>query len=220
MIKAVVFDMDGVIFDSESLVIRMWERVAKEHGVDGVVEVCRQCFGTNAEATKRIFLDHYGEDFPYDEYKAEMSALFHQEAAGGKLPQKPGVRELLEYLKKNGVAVGLASSTREAVVRKELEEGGFLPYFDVLVCGDMVSRSKPFPDIYLEACARLGFAPVDCCAIEDSYNGIRAAKAAGMRPIMVPDLAEPTEEMREKAECILPSLLEVEKYFEKLKKKG
>ena len=213
MTEAVVFDMDGVIFDSEALVIKTWKVVAEKYGFDDVETVCRQCLGTNAAATRQIFLDAYGEDFPYDDYKKEMSALYHMEAAGGNLPVKPGVREILEYLNREKIKTGLATSTREAVVRKELEEAGIIRFFDVIVCGDMVKRSKPAPDIYLEACRRLQARPEDSCAVEDSYNGIRAAYAAGMKPVMVPDLAEPTEEMENLAECILPSLHEVREYL-------
>lgn len=215
MIKAVVFDMDGVIFDSEALVMETWEAVAEKHGFYNVEAVCRKCLGTNAEATRQIFLEYYGEDFPYDAYKKEMSELFHQSAAGGKLKKKTGVRELMEYLKEKNVRIGLASSTRKEVVCRELEEGGLLEYFDVIVCGDMVNRSKPEPDIYLEACRLLQIAPALACAIEDSYNGIRAASRAGMKAIMVPDLAEPTEEMEELTECILPSLSDVKEFLKK-----
>lgn len=213
--KAVVFDMDGVIFDSEVLVIETWEEIARLHGISNVEKVCRQCLGTNAQATKQIFLNNYGPDFPYDEYKKEMSALFHDRAAGGKLKQKPGIKEILSFLKEHRIKTAVASSTREEVVRKELEEGGLLPWFDKIVCGDMVSRSKPAPDIFLKACEVLDVSPSEAFAIEDSYNGIRAANGAGMRPIMVPDLAVPTEEMETLAECILPSLLEVKDYINK-----
>ena len=215
MTEAVVFDMDGVIFDSEALVIKTWKMVAEKYGFDDVETVCRQCLGTNAAATRQIFLDAYGEDFPYDDYKKEMSELYHMEAAGGNLPVKPGVREILKYLKNAEIKTGLATSTREAVVRKELEEAGITEFFDVIVCGDMVKKSKPAPDIYLEACRRLQIKPEAAYAVEDSYNGIRAAHAAGMKPVMVPDLAEPTEEMEKLAECILPSLHEVREYIVK-----
>ena len=215
MTEAVVFDMDGVIFDSEALVIKTWKMVAEKYGFDDVETVCRQCLGTNAAATRQIFLDAYGEDFPYDDYKKEMSGLYHMEAAGGNLPVKPGVREILKYLKNAEIKTGLATSTREAVVRKELEEAGIIEFFDVIVCGDMVKKSKPAPDIYLEACRRLQIKPEAAYAVEDSYNGIRAAHAAGMKPVMVPDLAEPTEEMEKLAECILPSLHEVREYIVK-----
>ena len=123
-----------------------------------------------------------------------------------------------EYLQKNHIKAAVASSTRREVVMRELEEGGLLPYFDKVICGDMVQRSKPEPDIYLEACRQIQEQPEECYAIEDSYNGIRAAKRAGLRPIMVPDLSAPTMEMEELSDCILPSLHEVQQYFEKTKK--
>ena len=98
MTEAVIFDMDGVIFDSEALVMKTWKIVAEKYGFGDIESVCRQCLGTNAAATRQIFLDAYGEDFPYDDYKKEMSELYHMEAAGGNLPVKPGVREILEVL--------------------------------------------------------------------------------------------------------------------------
>lgn len=211
--KAVVFDMDGVIFDSETLVIETWQEVAKRHHIENIEEVCMKCLGTNAAASKAIFKNAYGEDFPYDDYKAEMSALFHERAAGGKLRQKPGIKDLLAYLREKGIKTAVASSTRREIVCRELEEGGLMPWFDRIVCGDMVARSKPEPDIFLKACELLEVEPKDAYAIEDSYNGIRAAKRAGMKPIMVPDLAPPTEEMEKLAECILPSLDHVKEYL-------
>lgn len=211
--KAVVFDMDGVIFDSEVLVMETWEEVARLHGIPDVKKICWRCLGTNAQTSKKIFLDAYGQDFPYDKYKKEMSTLFHERAAGGKLPQKPGIKEILSFLKDHHIKTAVASSTREQVVRRELEEGGLLPWFDKVICGDMVSRSKPDPDIFLKACEVLKVSPSEAFAIEDSYNGIRSANSAGMRPIMVPDLAPPTEEMEDLAECILPSLLDVIEYI-------
>lgn len=217
MLEAVIFDMDGVIFDSEALVLKTWKQVAGKYGIPDIEETCRECLGTNHEATKNIFKKHYGEDFPYDTYKKEMAELFHQQAAGGNLEKKPGIHELLEYLRSLKIKTGLASSTREEIVRKELSEGGLLSYFDEIVCGDMVKRSKPAPDIYLEACRRLLVKPEHCYGIEDSYNGIRALKSAGMHPLMVPDLAEPTEEMEMLSECILPSLHEVKEYLKKIR---
>lgn len=217
MLEAVIFDMDGVIFDSEALVLKTWKQVAGKYGIPDIEETCRECLGTNHEATKNIFKKHYGEDFPYDTYKKEMAELFHQQAAGGNLEKKPGIHELLEYLRSLKIKTGLASSTREEIVKKELSEGGLLSYFDEIVCGDMVKRSKPAPDIYLETCRRLLVKPEHCYGIEDSYNGIRALKSAGMHPLMVPDLAEPTKEMEMLSECILPSLYEVKEYLKKIR---
>lgn len=216
--EAVIFDMDGVIFDSEKMVIICWKEVADKYHIKNIEYACRQCLGSNKEAAKARFLEIYGQDFPYDTYKAEMSALFHERCSGGKLDLKPGVKELLSYLKNNGKIIALASSTREQVVRQELTDAGISHYFRELVCGDMVARSKPYPDIYVKACECIGVNPEKAYAIEDSYNGIRSAAAGGLRPIMVPDLAQPTKEMEELAEVILPSLTDVGEYLKTVDK--
>ena len=213
--KAVVFDMDGVIFDSERLVIACWKVIADKYEVPEIEVVCRECLGVNATETKQKFLNHYGQDFPYDAYKSEMSKLYHDKYDGGRLPMKKGVTELLQYLKEAGVKVALASSTRRAVVEQELTDAGIIKYFDVVIGGDMVTRSKPEPDIFLKACEELGVSPEEAFAIEDSYNGIRAAAAGKLRPLMVPDLMELTEEMKRLAERVFPDLLDVLSYISK-----
>ena len=211
--KAVIFDMDGVIFDSERLVLEGWQEIAAKFGIKGMEEVLPRCLGVNAQATREIFREYYGQDFPYDEYKKEASALFHSRYGNGKLPLKPGVKELLSYLKENGYLVGLASSTRQAIVEQEIRDAGLMPYFDNLVCGDMLKRSKPEPDIYLKACENLDVEPRMAVAVEDSYNGIRSAKRAGMVPVMVPDMVQPDEEMRSLAHKICKDLFEVKNWI-------
>lgn len=213
--KAVVFDMDGVIFDSEKLVVLCWQEIADKYNIVGIEEQCRRCLGLNREAAKQKMLEHYGMDFPYDAYKKEMSDLYHSRYSGGRLPMKPGVVEILTFLKENGKKIALASSTRKEVVVAELRDAGIIDYFDKVICGDMVARSKPEPDIFLKACEELEVAVKDAYAIEDSYNGIRAAHRAGMMPVMVPDLAEPTKEMEQLTVAIIPSLLEVLEWLDK-----
>lgn len=212
--EAVVFDMDGVIFDSEVKVIECWKVIAKKYGIDNIEAACYECLGVNRVETKEKMLRRYGDDFPYDQYKKEQSDLYFERYGEGRIPMKAGIKELLQYLKEQGKMIALASSTREEVVKMQLENAGILSYFDAIVCGDMVKRSKPEPDIFLTACEYLQVAPECAYAIEDSYNGIRSAYRAGMMPIMVPDLIGPDEEMKEKAVCILPSLLEVKSYLE------
>ena len=207
--KAVIFDMDGVIFDSEKLVLQSWQWVAKQYGLEGIEEVFPKCIGVNAVNTKLIFLEYYGEEFPYDVYKKEASKWFHDRFDNGKLPLKPGVVELLSYLQEAGYKIGLASSTREAVVTQEIRDAGLLSYFDNLTCGDMLKKSKPEPDIFFMACDKLGVTPEEAIVIEDSYNGIRAAYRAGITPIMVPDMIAPDEEMKMLAYKICESLTEV-----------
>lgn len=212
--KAVIFDMDGVVFDSEKLVLLCWEKVAERHHVEKITEVMTACIGTTKVKTEEIVTDHYGADFPYDALSKEASALFHETVDRDGLPVKRGVRELLDYLQGEEVPLAVASSTRLEVVSQELKQAGLYEYFQVVMGGDQLRRSKPEPDIYLMACDKLGIQPAQAYAIEDSYNGIRSAYSAGMKPIMVPDILSPTEEMREKSVAVLDDLLQVRKWFE------
>lgn len=207
--QAVVFDMDGVIFDTERLVIEFWKEVAKKHNIPNVEHTCIQCLGTNRVRTREIFLENYGADFPFDPYRAEVTELFNTHYKGVPLPTKPGIRELLNYLQEQDIKVGLASSTAQHLVRDEIGTAGLLPYFQTLVCGDMVEHSKPAPDIFLKACEILNADPTKSIAIEDSFNGIRSAHCAGMTPIMVPDQVQPTDEIHALAFHVMPSLLDV-----------
>ena len=207
--QAVVFDMDGVIFDTERLVIEFWKEVAKKHNIPNIEHTCIQCLGTNRVRTREIFLENYGADFPFDPYRAEVTELFNTHYKGVPLPTKPGIRELLNYLQEQDIKVGLASSTAQHVVRDEIGTAGLVPYFQTLVCGDMVEHSKPAPDIFLKACEILNADPTKSIAIEDSFNGIRSAHCAGMTPIMVPDQVQPTDEIRTLAFHVMPSLLDV-----------
>ena len=207
--QAIVFDMDGVIFDTERLVIEFWKEVAKKHNIPNIEHTCIQCLGTNRVRTREIFLENYGADFPFDPYRAEVTELFNTHYKGVPLPTKPGIRELLSYLQEQDIKVGLASSTAQHLVRDEIGTAGLLPYFQTLVCGDMVEHSKPAPDIFLKACEILNADPRRSIAIEDSFNGIRSAHCAGMTPIMVPDQVQPTDEIRTLAFHVMPSLLDV-----------
>ncbi len=211
--NAVVFDMDGVIFDSETKVIECWQEIAARHSIPGIEAACHECLGLNYQATRERMLARYGGDFPYDIYKKEMSDLFHSRYDDGRLPLKPGVRELLSFLKEHGKKIALASSTSRAAVTRELQDAGLYEYFDQVVCGDMVAHSKPAPDIFAKACNLLKVDTQHAYGIEDSYNGIRSAHAAGLRPIMAPDQAPPTAEMEHLSEVILPDLIAVREYL-------
>ena len=205
-IQAVIFDMDGVIFDSEQLVIDCWREIAGRHQIADMEETLRLCIGTNSQTTRQIVLDRHGADFPYEVYLKEVKEVWREKTERDGMPMKPGVRELLEWLSGRGVPTAIASSTRKELVTQELRDAGLLDYFGRIICGDMVKRSKPAPDIFLKAAEELGTAPENCLVIEDSHNGIRAAAAAGMVPVMVPDLLPATEEMRCLAVRVMPSL--------------
>ena len=210
---AVIFDMDGVIFDSERGCLVCWNELASKYDIPDIESSFLRCTGTNDAKTREIMLETYGQDFPYDHFAKEASLLFHEKYDGGRLPVKKGTRELLSFLKEKKVPLALASSTRRESVTRELSEASLLPFFDVLICGDMVKKSKPDPDIYLRACQELHVNPAASFAIEDSFNGIRSAHAGALRPLMVVDLLPPDEEMKRLAEKIFSDLLEVKNYL-------
>ena len=212
---AVVFDMDGVIFDSERATMDCWIELAEKYSIPDIKTPYYKCIGVNAAMTRKIIFDAYGEDFPYDRYAAEASQMYHDKYDGGRLPVKKGAREILEFLKKNNKKIALASSSRKETVINQLRDAGLLDFFDEIVTGDMVEKSKPEPDIFLKACEKLGTLPQRSYAIEDSFNGIRAAYSGKLKPIMVPDILPADDEMRQKAEAVLESLLDVADYLDK-----
>ncbi|MGN0472950.1 MAG: HAD family hydrolase [Lachnospiraceae bacterium] len=213
--KAVIFDMDGILIDSENLVAQCWMEIAVEKHIEGIGETIRRCTGLNKNDTRQLVLDTYGPEFPYDELAARASGRFQELVAEKGLPVKKGAREVLQFLRDRQVPIGLASSTREAMVQKEMTDLGLIGFFEQIVGGDAVEHSKPNPEIYLIACGKMGFAPADCMAVEDSPNGIRAASAAGMETVMVPDLVAPDEEMMRTADHIFPDLIAFMEYLDK-----
>ena len=203
--RAVLFDMDGVIFDSERAVREVWREIAAERGLADIDSVFVRCVGVTKTRTREILLEAY-PSLRFEDFDGAVRARFRARYSGGRLPVKPGVREILTALRERGYPLALASSTRTETVKLELEEAGLLGCFDAVIGGDMVQKSKPDPEIFLTAAARLGVSAGDCWVIEDSYNGIRAARAGGLRAIMVPDLLPPNAEMAEKADYVVPDL--------------
>lgn len=212
--NAVIFDMDGILFDTERLCERSWLAVAEKHGFSGMKEVFPKCIGLNANDSRRVVMDAYGEDFDYPRFREEVSVWYQDYIEKNGLPVMKGVSGILDWLKKNNWKVGLASSTRRSSVENHLKQAGFRDYFSVVVTGDMVEHSKPQPDIYLLACRELGVEPEETYAIEDSPNGIRSAHAAGMLPLMVPDMLEPDEELRRLCRGIFRDLDEVREFLD------
>ena len=211
--RAVVFDMDGILFDTERVCQDSWIEVAKRRGLPGMEEIFPRCIGLNSRGTRQIVLEAYGEDFDYENFRAEASVWYWNYIETNGLPLMQGAEFLLRWLKSSGWKLGLASSTRRPTVLKNLELSGFSDYFSVVVTGDMVEYSKPRPEIYLLACRELGVKPEEAYAIEDSPNGIRSAHAAGMRPLMVPDMIAPDEEMENLSFRIFKDLNQVLAYL-------
>jgi len=195
-IEAIVFDMDGLLFDSEKIVQRSWTRVSNEMGLPDVGSHIYNTLGFNAKRRQEYFYNTFGADFPYDDFAQRTRAGFQNIARREGIPLKTGVRELLEFAKGQKLKLAVATSTRQAEATAMLDNEGISCYFDGMVFGDVVKNAKPDPEIFLTACEIIEAAPEDSIALEDSPAGIQSAHAAGMLPIMIPDLVQPKEEIR------------------------
>ena len=171
---AVVFDMDGVIFDTEAICRRAWHACAGKYNIQDVDALLIPCIGANKQHMRKVFHEQLGEDFPVEAFDKDAREGFLRIEREEGIPVKKGARELLSWLKEQGAVVGLASSTAHDIVVQELTDAGLVDYFQAITGGDQITHSKPDPEIYLKACEKLGIDPKEAYAVEDSYNGIRS----------------------------------------------
>lgn len=193
--RAFLFDMDGLIFDTEQLFMEQLAIVMKEHGYTLTKELYVQSLGLTGETLKNLMCGAYGEDYPFAELGAESRRRVSIVAETVGLRVKPGIRALLEWLREQHKNCAVVSSTHAEYVRKYLEYAGIDSYFMEVIGGDMVEKSKPEPDIFLLGCEKTGVTPDEAVVLEDSENGIRSASRAGIATICVPDLKFPGEQV-------------------------
>lgn len=209
MIEAVLFDMDGLMFDTERLWTEAWMATAEAEGLPVNLDVVVAMRGCNRAGCKRVCLERLGPDFDFDDYQDKARVVMDRLVDEHDLPKKPGLVELLEVLHARGIPAVVCTSTRRVITEGYLKRAGIDGYFKGLVCGDDVRNGKPHPEVFLKGAALTGKAPERCLVLEDSPNGIRAGAAAGCKAVMVPDLMEPTDELRALAAAIVPDLFAV-----------
>jgi HAD superfamily hydrolase (TIGR01509 family) len=212
--------MDGLMLDSERMARRAWERALAEWGLALSNDLYLQLIGRAAPDTKQLLRDAFGPALPVEEAYARKQRCLDQEIDLSGVPLKPGLMDLLAFLDSLHLPKAVASSTHRAFVLRKLEIAGVLARFDAIACGDEVPNGKPAPDVFLLAAERLGIPAGACVALEDSDAGIRAAHAAGMIPILVPDLKPPSDEIAALAHRVFPSLVEVRDYLAVLHERG
>lgn len=203
---AVLFDMDGLMFDSERLILRAWQRAMADFGYQASEEVFLASVGTTVESTNQLLRAAYGPDFPLEATNGRTDEYLWLEVDQHGPPLKPGLMALLDYLEAQGIPKAVASSSQRVTIDRLLAAAGLTQRFAATAAGDEVMHGKPAPDIFLLAASRLGVKPAQCLVLEDSEPGARAAHAAGMAVIIVPDLKAPSDEVAQLAAAVLHDL--------------
>lgn len=204
MKQGAIFDMDGLLFDTERMYRDSWKQSAQQFGLVHNPDFPRTVCGSSGAHMREIILQYY----PQVDAKAfaDDCILRVERELETHVPEKTGVRDILQYFKQHGVRVAVASSSKRATVLHNLKQADILSYFDAVVSGDQVTHGKPAPDIFLLAAQQIGCEPENCYVFEDGTNGILAGAAAGCTTIMIPDLTPPNAQLEQLCAGIYPSL--------------
>lgn len=213
-IELIIFDMDGLMFDTERLSYQAWKEAADLYNYHIDQDLFEKTIGTNLTKTKEIYFDYFGSSFPFDLIKDERVKLSDKFVKINGVPIKNGLYELLAYLSLKNIKTAVATSTSRIRALNLLSLAQIVDQFDYILCGDEVENSKPNPEIFLKVASKLESKPSKCLVLEDSELGILAAHNAGMMPLMVPDLIEPSEDTQKLLYQRMNSLVEVKLFLE------
>jgi len=209
MIKAVIFDMDGLMIDSERVTFESYQKVLEPMGLTMDEKFYVTLLGKPVPGIRQRFLDDYGQDFPFEDVIKACHETMQERFDTVGVPLKKGLVELLKYLKDHNYKTIVATSSNRDRVDRILGQSDLTQYFDDSICGDEVTKGKPDPEVFLRSCQKLGVKPDEAVVLEDSESGIAAGHAAGIKVICVPDMKYPLPEFAEKTYKIIDSLDQV-----------
>lgn len=208
-IKAVIFDLDGTLIDTEKIYRQLWPRSIADMGYELTDEMYLSLRSLGRPFAPERFKQWYGAEFDYDEARRIRKVYFDSYIAEYGIERKPGVEELISYLHNKGIVTAIATATDPIRAKEYMDITGLSGLISKVISATMVPEGKPSPDIYQYACKELGFNPDECIAVEDAPNGIRSAYSAGLGVIMVPDLTQPDEVIQRMLSACVPSLTDI-----------
>lgn len=198
MIKAVIFDMDGTLLDSERIGLKAWQYVIDKYSLPFDLSLPYRSIGLNYTSMEQLFRSELGNDFPFETYWKYTKQRFNEIEEESGIPVKQGFDKLCDYLKANNIGMYVATSTYHASAAKELEHSGILGYFDGIIGGDEINKGKPDPEIFIKSAEKTGFEKAQCLIVEDSSNGLKAGIASGMRTVFIKDIVDVPSEITDK----------------------